>query len=329
MVNTVPVKGKDKYRKAVSSSPVGKMVRAMTRLVSVITKVVKVVSKVIRTVAKVAAKTAKVVWKTAKFSAKAFVSASSFVGRGVKSTAVGIGRGMQRFTNNVKDKGIVRAVLDLNGAEFVSRLGWRAIKWVGRKIWGWIKKVAQNIAGGFKRLFGFYGKFQNKAKIYLRIVLNGLRDKSYRFIGKPIAGMLQAVFAFTVNAVMAPVKFMQWAIPSILERFRNFMSDIRSASYDLMKSTWSVFKRIMFNPITIALLVGGLFYFFWPKLVEWVKGGLFSLGRNIIGTVMNWVSSVWSFAKKVWNAVVPIAEAVYKFTMWLTDPNGWMVRIAG
>ena len=329
MVNTVPVKGKNKVKNAISSSPVGKMVRAMTRLVSVITKVVKVVSKVIRTVVKVAVKTAKVVWKTTKFAAKAFVSASSFVGRGVKATAVGIGRGMQRFTNNVKDKGIVRAVLDLNGAVFVSRLGWRAIKWVGRKIWGWIKKVAQNIAGGFKRLFKFYGKFQNKAKIYLRIILNGLKDKSYRFIGKPIAGMLQAVFAFTVNVVMAPVKFMQWAIPSILERFRNFMSDIRSASYDLMKSTQSIFKKILFNPITIALLVGGLFYFFWPKLVEWVQGGLFSLGRNIIGTVMNWVSSVWSFAKKVWNAVVPIAEAVYKFTMWLTDPNGWMVRIAG
>ena len=94
MVNTVPVKGKDKVKNAISSSPVGKMVRAMTRLVSVITKVVKVVSKVIRTVVKVAVKTAKVVWKTTKFAAKAFVSASSFVGRGVKATAVGIGRGM-------------------------------------------------------------------------------------------------------------------------------------------------------------------------------------------------------------------------------------------
>ena len=85
---------KDKVKNAVSSSPVGKLVRAMTKVVSVITKVVKVVSKVIKPVVKVAVKTAKVVWKTAKFAAKAFVSASSFVGRGVKNLAIGIGRGL-------------------------------------------------------------------------------------------------------------------------------------------------------------------------------------------------------------------------------------------
>ena len=152
-----------------------------------------------------------------------------------------------------------------------------------------------------------------------------MKDKAYRFIAKPIAGVLQAVFAFTIPLVMSPVKFMSWAIPSVLERFRNTMRDIRSASVDLFKSTWSIFKRILFNPITLALLIGALFYFFWPKLVEWAKGGLLSMGKNLIGTVMNWVSRIWEFAKKVWGIIVPIATAIWNFVMWLTDPDSWVV----
>ena len=124
---------------------------------------------------------------------------------------------------------------------------------------------------------------------------------------------------------MAPVKFLQWSIPSVLERFRNVMRDIRSAAKDLYKSTWSVFKKILFSPITIALLIGALVVFFWPKLVEWVKNGISNLGKGILNTVMQWVTDVWDFAKKVWKTIVPIATAIYEFVMWLTDPDSWVV----
>ena len=124
---------------------------------------------------------------------------------------------------------------------------------------------------------------------------------------------------------MAPVKFLQWSIPSVLERFRNVMRDIRSAAKDLYKSTWSLFKKILFSPITIALLIGALVVFFWPKLVEWVKNGISSLGKGILSTVMQWVTDVWDFAKKVWKTIVPIATAIYEFVMWLTDPDSWVV----
>ena len=124
---------------------------------------------------------------------------------------------------------------------------------------------------------------------------------------------------------MAPVKFLQWSIPSVLERFRNVMRDIRSAAKDLYKSTWSLFKKILFSPITIALLIGALVVFFWPKLVEWVKNGISNLGKGILNTVMQWVTDVWDFAKKVWKTIVPIATAIYEFVMWLTDPDSWVV----
>ena len=124
---------------------------------------------------------------------------------------------------------------------------------------------------------------------------------------------------------MAPVKFLQWSIPSVLERFRNVMRDIRSAAKDLYKSTWSLFKKILFSPITIALLIGALVVFFWPKLVEWVKNGIANLGKGILNTVMQWVTDVWDFAKKVWKTIVPIATAIYEFVMWLTDPDSWVV----
>ena len=175
---------------AVSKSLVGSLFRAAKKAVKVIGKVIKIVSKVVKTVVKTIVKTAKVMWKTTKFAAKAFAKGSVFVGMALKGITKGISRGIKSFAKSVKKKGIIRAILDLNGAKFVTKLGWRAIKWSARKFWGWIKKAAISIAGIFKRLFKFGGKFKNKPKFYLGRLLKGVKNKAYRFIAKPLAGML-------------------------------------------------------------------------------------------------------------------------------------------
>lgn len=227
----------------------------------------------------------------------------------------------------MKKKGFFGAIRDINGARFVTKLGWRAIKWAARKLWGWIKKVAFNLTGVFRRFFKFGGKFANKTSYYLGRILKGVKDKAYRFIAKPIAGILVAVVGSMTSLVMAPVKFLQWVVPSILERFRSVVRDFKEASIDLYKSTWSLFKRILFNPITIALLIGALVYFFWPTLVEWIQGGIANLGKNLWGTVSSWVSNIWEFGKTVWSCIVPVATAIFKFVAWVTDPDNWVMQI--
>ena len=49
-----------------------------------------------------------------------------------------------------------------------------------------------------------------------------------------------------------------------------------------MKSTWSIFKRILFNPITIALLIGSLIYFIGPKLLKMIGGDIFGAIGSVV-----------------------------------------------
>jgi len=52
------------------------------------------------------------------------------------------------------------------------------------------------------------------------------------------------------------------------------LSSIASAVKSVMKSTWSVFKRILKNPITIGLIVGGLAFLLIKWLLPKLSGGI-------------------------------------------------------
>lgn len=48
-----------------------------------------------------------------------------------------------------------------SGAAIVTKFGWKMMKWVGRKLWSGIKKLAFKVGNFFKSLFGIGKKFKN------------------------------------------------------------------------------------------------------------------------------------------------------------------------
>ena len=159
----------------ISNSFIGKTYRAVKKTLKFAWGVVKKVGRAIK-------KTVKAIYKTVKFAAKAFVKTSMFLGKGVASAAKAVVSGVKKTFKLAKDGKLMSSVIAFAPAKIVTKIGWKAIKFVGKKIWSGIKKLAFKAMSVIGRLFGMMGKFVNKVSNWIAIIGKGIVDKTYRFI---------------------------------------------------------------------------------------------------------------------------------------------------
>lgn len=209
---------------------------------------------------------------------------------------------------------------------FVVKMGWRAVKFVGKQIWKGIKRLVFKTISFFKGLFRMAGKFVNKIGNWVSRIGHGIKDKAYRFLVKPIAGMMVFVFGFVSGVVMAPVKFMQQIIPAIFDRTHSAMHNVKEGIKGAWKKTWGFVRRILFNPITLTILIGGLFFIFGKWMFDTLTGGITSIKDAIFGKVSSIASSIWGFLKNVWDLVSTVGKFLFDAIAWLTNPDGWVAK---
>lgn len=155
-------------------------------------------------VAKAVGKTVKFAAKAAFFAAKTFVKASRFVGKAVVGAGAAAVRGVKKL-KKMGGKGIKNAIKNFAGAKIVTKLGIKAIKFVGKKIWKGIKKLGLKLLGFLGRLFKIGKGFMNTVGFYASKLGSGIKDKTYLFLVKPISAMMVTAFGFAMGMVTLPV----------------------------------------------------------------------------------------------------------------------------
>ena len=315
----------------VSKSFIGKTYRAVKAAVKLVGKVVKGVYKATKAVVKGFIKASKVAGKIGLAIGKFGVEVGKSIYRAGKRVVQAGIKLWKSLPGKAKILAPILAPLaifhsDWAPAQFVAKLGWKGVKFVAKKIWKGIKRLVFKTVSFFKGLFRMAGKFVNKIANWVAKLGSGIKDKAYRFLVKPIAGLLVSVFGFVGSVVMAPVKFMQNLIPSIFDRTHEAMHNVKEGALSAWRSTLSFVKKILTSPITLFLLVGGMFFFFgkwlWDKFSGWigeVKGG-------ILGVITTIAEKVWGFLTTVWNIISTVGKALFKVVEWVTNPDGWVVK---
>lgn len=187
-----------------------------------------------------------------------------------------------------QSRGLIRKIVDFSPAMWVVKLGFKAIKWGVKMLWKGIKKLVIKTINIFKNLFKLGGKFVNTVGSWAAKLGKGIKDKAYKFLIKPIASILVSVTGFFTGILMSPIQFMKWLIPSIFDKVLGTLTNIAGGIKALMKSTWTVIKKILFNPLTLLVLVGALFYFFKDSLFSWFGEKIQALKDNFVPTIMEW-----------------------------------------
>jgi phage-related protein len=264
-----------------------------------------------------------------KFIAKTFYKAAKFTGKVVKAVgkgAINLGKRFVKFVKKVGVKGVMMAALAINPSKLVVKFGWKAIKFVGKSIWKGIKKLAFNALSFFGMLFGLMGKFVNKVGHWIGILAHGIADKTYRFIVKPLASMMVSIFNFVTAVVLSPIQFIKWLIPTVIDKIMDVLSSIAQAVKNVMKSTWSIFKKILCNPITIALLIGGLFFFLWKWLGPTLSGGISKIRDTVVPIVKSFVKGALKFVTGLWNIIVLVGKTLFTWIEKITNPEGFLAK---
>lgn len=207
----------------------------------------------------------------------------------------------------------------------ITKVGFRAIKWGVKKLWKGLKALVFKAVSFFKSLFKLGGKFVNKVSHWMLRLGKGVVDKTYRFLVKPIANMMFSVFGFFTGLLMSPIKFMQWLIPSVFEKIRNTLHSIKQGVKGLLKSTWNILQKILFNPLTIALLIGGLFLLLCPGVLGMLSGGLQGIKEGLFPVLQSIGEKIWSFLKGAWDIITAVGGFLFTWIDKITSPDGWIV----
>jgi hypothetical protein len=94
----------------------------------------------------------------------------------------------------------------------------------------------------------------------------------------------------------------------------------------VLKSTWGVFKRILKNPITIALLIGGLFFLLWKWLGPKLSGGIDGIKKTLIPMIKSFASKALGFIQGVGSILFSVGKFLFKVIDWITNPKGWLAK---
>ena len=205
-------------------------------------------------------------------------------------------------------------------------MGFGLLKFTGKKIWGGLKKLVFKAASFFRGLFKMAGRFVNKIGSWVGRLSAGIKDRAYRFLVKPIAAMMATVFNFFTGLIMSPINYMKWLVPSIFDRILSSISYIGQGVKRVLRATKTIFKKILTSPLTIALIVVGMFYILCKPFREWLNNMVCGIGRWIRSGITTIISGVWSFLKGVWTVVSTVGKFLFEFVEKITSPDGWIVK---
>jgi hypothetical protein len=138
--------------------------------------------------------------------------------------------------------------------------------------------------------------------------------------------MMVTIFNFVTAVVLSPIQFIKWLIPTVIDKILGVLSNIQQAVKSVLKSTWSVFKRILCNPITIALLVGGLFFFLWKWLGPTLSGGISSIKNTIVPMIKGFVTTALNFVTGLWNIILIVGKTIFNWIEKITNPEGFLAK---
>lgn len=94
----------------------------------------------------------------------------------------------------------------------------------------------------------------------------------------------------------------------------------------VLRSTWSVFKKIMTNPLTIVLLIGGIFLLFRKPILDWLSKFVGGIRENIIPVIKSVATTAMDFLSKCWTVIKVVGVALFKTIDAITNPKGMVVR---
>ena len=320
--NTMVNRLKMKFKNSAFAKTLRSIKSTVTKIVNVVKTVYSVIKKTIKAVYKGTKAAVKATYKTVKFAAKTFYKASKLVGKGVKA---GLNYAKNVITDIVKN-GKNASIRYSSPAKVITRIGWRAIKFVGKKLWGGIKKLAMAGLKLLMKMFKVGARFVNKVSFYMLKLGAGVLGAGYKFLIEPISSMMVSVFGFMMDVVKQHVKFSETMVPNLLKKLKESVHNIKQGTARVLKSTWSVFKKILFNPITILLLVGGLFLFFGPKLLEWLTGMVGGIRDTLIPVIVSFAKKAIDILRPIWTCLKFIGGILFKLVEWLTNPDNFIVN---
>ena len=111
-------------------------------------------------------------------------------------------------------------------------------------------------------------------------------------------------------------------IPTIVDKIMGVIHSISQVVKSVLKSTYSIFKKILMNPITIALLVGGLFFLLWKWLGPKLSGGIEGIKNNIIKPLKSFALKAVGFLQGLFSILMSVGKFLFKAIDWLTKPTG-------
>ena len=185
-----------------------------------------------------------------------------------------------------------------------------------------MKKLAGMGLSLLKKMFVIALGFVGKVSMWVGRIGKGIVKKAYRFMIKPIATIITTVFKFVAGVVMSPIRFMGWFIPMIFEKVRTMLHNIAQGVKRCVKLVTSTFMRIIKNPITIGLLIGGLAALLIYKLTDWLNGGLKTIKTTVIPMIVSFATSVFEFLKGAWSVISTVGVFLFKAVAYLTNPKG-------
>lgn len=169
---------------------------------------------------------AKSVYGVGKAGARTFLKASELTGKMVVGSAKMVANGISNIRNLHQKGKLKQAIVTFAPAQIFLKIGWKAVKFIGRKIWSGIKKLVFKASSLFGGLFRIGGKFVNKVQSWKDRLVKGIKDKKYRFLVEPISNMMVSVFKFLTGVVMSPINFMKWLVPTVFDRIRDALHNI-------------------------------------------------------------------------------------------------------
>ena len=112
----------------------------------------------------------------------------------------------------------------------------------------------------------------------------------------------------------------------MIDKILGVLSSIAQAVKSVLKSTYSIFKKILFNPITIALLIGGVFFLLWKWLGPKLSGGIEGIRNTIIPALTSFASKALGFIQGVGSILFSVGKFLFKVIDWITNPKGLLAK---
>ena len=110
------------------------------------------------------------------------------------------------------------------------------------------------------------------------------------------------------------------------EKFKNSIHLVKEKLNIIRKKTWGVLKKILFNPITMTILIGGIAFFVIPKVIRWITGGWKGIRESIVKPIIGFAKGAWSFISGVFSVVKTVGVALFNVVEWITRPEGILAK---